>query len=469
MLRRLRAERPGDAVLSEEAYDDLVRLRADRVWIIDPLDGTREFSTPGRDDWAVHIALWQRAQRDGEREITDAAVALPARGKGVPQRHGHRAPRARQSGPIRIAVSSNRPPAVLYRHAQTLAIQPVRIGSAGAKAMAVVAATSTPTSTPAANGSGIRPRRPGWCWPRACTPRGWTVRRCATTSPTRICPTSDVPRRGGRSCSAPSASMALTARGPRVDAMQSWPSAPVPAAARTRAGPAAVRQLRPPGPPGRARIDRHDVRLRHHALRRDAPGPRRHLSDLRPRLPAVAGQRARGALRPEHHRRRRSAVRARQPRRHRLARPRRPRDRAVPRGHGRAAGAAAARLRRRDRGDRRGGRARREDAGVRGGVRRRRASTRTSTTEPTPLRSSATSPATTATPCCGCSPSAAATRTAPARPTRSTPCCGGPPVPASRAGRRRSAPDGRAGTSSARRSRSAASAAASTFRAAAAI
>src|SRR5262249_47391805 len=60
ILRRLRAERPGDAVLSEEAYDDLVRLQHDRVWIIDPLDGTREFSTPGRDDWAVHVALWQR-------------------------------------------------------------------------------------------------------------------------------------------------------------------------------------------------------------------------------------------------------------------------------------------------------------------------------------------------------------------------------------------------------------------------
>ena len=64
LLRRLRAERPGDAVLSEEAHDDLVRLKSDRVWIIDPLDGTREFSTPGRDDWAVHIALWQRPTGD---------------------------------------------------------------------------------------------------------------------------------------------------------------------------------------------------------------------------------------------------------------------------------------------------------------------------------------------------------------------------------------------------------------------
>ena len=69
LLRRLRAERPGDAVLSEEAHDDLVRLTSERVWIIDPVDGTREFSTPGRDDWAVHIALWQRptdGQPNGE-------------------------------------------------------------------------------------------------------------------------------------------------------------------------------------------------------------------------------------------------------------------------------------------------------------------------------------------------------------------------------------------------------------------
>ena len=54
LLKRLRAERPGDAVLSEEAHDDLKRLHADRVWIIDPLDGTREYSLPHREDWAVH-------------------------------------------------------------------------------------------------------------------------------------------------------------------------------------------------------------------------------------------------------------------------------------------------------------------------------------------------------------------------------------------------------------------------------
>jgi 3'(2'), 5'-bisphosphate nucleotidase len=143
LLRRLRAERPGDAVLSEEAHDDLVRLKSDRVWIIDPLDGTREFSTRGRDDWAVHIALWQRptaGQADGRREITDAAVSLPARGNVV-YRSDTVADGVTPLGvpsTIRVAVSATRPPAVLYRIRETVPIQPVAIGSAGAKAMAVI-------------------------------------------------------------------------------------------------------------------------------------------------------------------------------------------------------------------------------------------------------------------------------------------------------------------------------------------
>ncbi|MCV7231430.1 3'(2'),5'-bisphosphate nucleotidase CysQ [Mycobacterium branderi] len=136
LLRRLRAERPGDAVLSEEAYDDLNRLRADRVWIVDPVDGTREFSTPGRDDWAVHVALWRR---DGgpHGAITDAAVALPAMGE-LYRSDTVRAGTAAHSGPIRITASSTRPPAVLYRLVKLLDVEVVPIGSAGAKAMSVV-------------------------------------------------------------------------------------------------------------------------------------------------------------------------------------------------------------------------------------------------------------------------------------------------------------------------------------------
>ena len=136
LLRRLHAERPGDAVLSEEAYDDLNRLRADRVWIVDPLDGTREFSWEGREDWAVHVALWQR-HGGPNGAITDAAVALPAMGE-VHRSDTVSAPTTTHSGPIRITASSNRPPAVLYYLARQLDVEFVRIGSAGAKAMSVV-------------------------------------------------------------------------------------------------------------------------------------------------------------------------------------------------------------------------------------------------------------------------------------------------------------------------------------------
>src|ERR1700747_1589636 len=59
LMEALANERPDEAVLSEEGADDPVRLRSERVWIVDPLDGTREFSELGRADWAVHVALWQ--------------------------------------------------------------------------------------------------------------------------------------------------------------------------------------------------------------------------------------------------------------------------------------------------------------------------------------------------------------------------------------------------------------------------
>lgn len=134
ILDRLRDERPGDGILSEEAHDDLTRLKRDRVWIIDPLDGTREFSSPGRDDWAVHVALWQ----DG-REITDAAVALPALGELYRSDTVSAATAVGAADrPIRVAVSATRAPSLLYWISEIVAIEPVPIGSAGAKAMAVV-------------------------------------------------------------------------------------------------------------------------------------------------------------------------------------------------------------------------------------------------------------------------------------------------------------------------------------------
>ncbi len=140
ILDRLHVERPDDAVLSEEAVDDLSRVNADRVWIIDPVDGTHEFSMPGRTDWAVHVALWQRdgASTDGVTGgITDAAVALPARGE-VYRTDTVAAPPPREEGPIRIAASANRPPPVLWYLRDRLDIRLIGIGSAGAKAMAVV-------------------------------------------------------------------------------------------------------------------------------------------------------------------------------------------------------------------------------------------------------------------------------------------------------------------------------------------
>ncbi|MDT5015759.1 MAG: 3(2), 5-bisphosphate nucleotidase [Mycobacterium sp.] len=146
ILNRLRIDRPDDAVLSEEAVDDVSRVDADRVWIVDPVDGTHEFSMRGRKDWAVHIALWQRFRAGGPATlgldgptggITDAVVALPARGE-VYRTDTVATPPPRAEGPIRIAASANRPPPVLWYLRDRLDIQLVGIGSAGAKAMAVV-------------------------------------------------------------------------------------------------------------------------------------------------------------------------------------------------------------------------------------------------------------------------------------------------------------------------------------------
>jgi 3'(2'), 5'-bisphosphate nucleotidase len=147
ILKRLAELRPGDAVLSEEAADDLARVHADRVWIVDPVDGTRQFSMAGHADWAVHIALWQRngssagaapAAATGDLgAITDAAVALPALGE-VYRTDTVQAPPPRSDGPIRITASTYRPPAVLWWLREQMDIEVVQIGSAGAKAMAVV-------------------------------------------------------------------------------------------------------------------------------------------------------------------------------------------------------------------------------------------------------------------------------------------------------------------------------------------
>ena len=132
VLARLLAEhRPHDAVLSEEAADDKARLTADRVWIIDPLDGTREFSEPPRDDWAVHVALWE----DGD--LTAGAVAQPALGETFDTGHPPVVPPRTGSRP-RIAVSRSRPPAFVEALAAEVDAELVPMGSAGVKVMSVV-------------------------------------------------------------------------------------------------------------------------------------------------------------------------------------------------------------------------------------------------------------------------------------------------------------------------------------------
>jgi len=139
----LRTARPDDAVLSEEAPDDTARLSARRVWIIDPLDGTREFGEPGRADWAVHVALWARDEPDARGALgacgglVAAAVALPGRGTTL----GTDAPPALPPAGVRrlrIAVSRTRPPAFVADLADALNAQLVPLGSAGYKVSAVV-------------------------------------------------------------------------------------------------------------------------------------------------------------------------------------------------------------------------------------------------------------------------------------------------------------------------------------------
>ena len=121
---------PGDAVFSEEAVDDPRRLAADRVWIVDPLDGTREYGEPGRHDWAVHVALWQGG------DLTAAAVALPGLDEVLLTSPAPTLP-ARGQGTVRIAVSRTRPPAEATAVAERLAAELVPLGSAGYKTVAV--------------------------------------------------------------------------------------------------------------------------------------------------------------------------------------------------------------------------------------------------------------------------------------------------------------------------------------------
>ncbi|MEV8360184.1 3'(2'),5'-bisphosphate nucleotidase CysQ [Microbacterium sp. NPDC076895] len=125
---------PDDAVLSEEAADSEARLRSSRVWIIDPLDGTREFSE-GRADWAVHVAL-----------VIDGDLAVGAVALGGPEvvlvSEDVTTHAPAHEGPIRIAVSRTRPPVLVEHVADALDAELVPMGSAGVKISSVVSGAS---------------------------------------------------------------------------------------------------------------------------------------------------------------------------------------------------------------------------------------------------------------------------------------------------------------------------------------
>ena len=130
ILARLAAARPNDAILSEESKDSPARLERERVWIVDPLDGTREWGE-GRTDWAVHVAL----AFNGIPKV--ATVALPGQAQLLSTGAPPPSPPPRP-GPIRLLVSRTRPPAIAEYLAGVLEAELVPLGSAGAKAMAVV-------------------------------------------------------------------------------------------------------------------------------------------------------------------------------------------------------------------------------------------------------------------------------------------------------------------------------------------
>jgi 3'(2'), 5'-bisphosphate nucleotidase len=172
----LAARRPGDVVLSEEGADDPARLTARRVWIVDPLDGTREFGEPGRTDWAVHVALWERSDASDTGVLTVGAVALPAQGRVLSTAPGepdqcsigpvitgpmfHRAGGGARSdgagadqesggageavgsqdgdGRVRIVVSRTRAPRLVRDISHLIDAELAPLGSAGAKVAAVV-------------------------------------------------------------------------------------------------------------------------------------------------------------------------------------------------------------------------------------------------------------------------------------------------------------------------------------------
>ena len=131
LVHALRQVRPDDGLLSEESKDTEERLAKSRVWIVDPVDGTREYGEE-RSDWAVHVGL----AIDGVPEV--GAVALPGLDDGIVLRTDRPQPVPNHTGAPRLLVSRTRPAAEALAVAERLGGELVAMGSAGAKAMAVV-------------------------------------------------------------------------------------------------------------------------------------------------------------------------------------------------------------------------------------------------------------------------------------------------------------------------------------------
>jgi 3'(2'), 5'-bisphosphate nucleotidase len=138
LMAELARERPADAVLSEEGLDDKARLTADRVWIVDPLDGTREFGEPGRTDWAVHVALWSRTAPAGSGDLIAGAVALPAQDRVLSTASVAAPADPGAQRPIRMVVSRSRASQLVKDVAARIGAELVPCGSAGAKVATVI-------------------------------------------------------------------------------------------------------------------------------------------------------------------------------------------------------------------------------------------------------------------------------------------------------------------------------------------
>ena len=147
LMEQFLLHRPDDVVLSEEGDLEVSRLNAKRVWIIDPLDGTAQYSSGGN-DFAVHIALWE-AGSSAPSQISVASVAVPARNELWSMDEPVQSDQLNPSA-IRILVSRSRPPREINKVIEKLEdafpdrgrVEVIPMGSVGAKVAAILADTA---------------------------------------------------------------------------------------------------------------------------------------------------------------------------------------------------------------------------------------------------------------------------------------------------------------------------------------